>query len=81
MKTTTISQGQRYKLDSLGNGWAYTLRDLLTKQSVWFQDDDAKQFRVELDELEERFPKHSPDQLLALMWEDYGLLASDDAAD
>ena len=81
MKTVTISQGQRYKLDSLGNGWAYTLRDLLTKQSVWFQDDDAAQLRDELEALETRWPNHSPDQILALLWEDYGLLASDDAAD
>ena len=78
MKTVTISQGQRYQLDSLGNGWAYTLRDLLTKQSVWFQDDDAAQLRDELEALETRFTNHAPDQILALLWEDYGGVARDD---
>ena len=80
MKTVTIMQGQRYSLDSSGNGWAYTLRDSETRQSVWLQDDDAAQFREELETLESRFPNHSTDAILGMLWFDfeYGRVASDD---
>lgn len=71
MKIICISEGQRYSLNSYGNGWGYLLKDKQTGLSVWLQDDDAAQFREELETLESRFPDHSPDDILGILWHDY----------
>ena len=34
-----------YLIKSHGNGWAYEVVDRATGASLWFQDDDAHQFR------------------------------------
>lgn len=35
-----------YLIKSHGNGWAYEVVDQATGASLWFQDDDADQFRA-----------------------------------
>jgi hypothetical protein len=71
-KTVRIMEGAKYALDSTGNGWAYTLRMFLPeRRSVWFQDDDATQFREELAALEAARPNDSPDSILGALWCDF----------
>ena len=43
----TISERHGYRLDSYGNGAAYTLTRLSDGASVFFQGDDADQFRAD----------------------------------
>jgi hypothetical protein len=69
MRSTVIHQRNGWALTSYGNGWAYSLA--LTEnektKSVWFQDDDANEFRARvmddegwlLDDAEERFADYS----------------------
>ena len=46
MTRTVIYDRNDWRLTSYGNGWAYLLEDLEDEpRSVWFQDDDAQQFR------------------------------------
>ena len=77
MQIVRIMEGQRFALDSFGNGWAYALRKINPLKSVWVQDDDATQFREELDALETTRPNDSPDAILGALWSDfeYGSLA------
>lgn len=49
MTIVTIYQRCGWKLDSYGNGWGYTLTDLATQTSCWFQDEDAAEFRARFD--------------------------------
>lgn len=52
---------------SYGNGWAYSLHDVVSKKSAWFQDDDAHEFRARVmgqdgffvDNCEDRFADYS----------------------
>lgn len=74
----TISEGLRYRLDSYGNGAAYSLQDIAGGVSVWLQGDDAATFRDLFDKIEETRPDYVPDQILEHLWDahDYGVLAS-----
>jgi hypothetical protein len=71
MKTLTIMEGDRYSLESYGNGWGYTLREKASGLSVWLQDDDAAQFRDELDALELAHPRDTTDAILDALWSDF----------
>ena len=56
-----------WRLVSYGNGWAYCLLDEESRQSAWFQDDDAREFASHVmdsdgwlvDNCEERFADYS----------------------
>lgn len=56
-----------WQVTSYGNGWAYSLRDVIGNKSAWFQDDDAEDFRARtmdeagwfFDNCEERFADYS----------------------
>ncbi|AFU86486.1 hypothetical protein D869_gp097 [Caulobacter phage CcrRogue] len=76
-----ISEGERFALDSYGNGAAYTFRDKTGKESVWMQDDDASAFRETYDALQTLLPSFGPDEILGILWNDhdYGAAASPDA--
>lgn len=50
MQFTT--QSGRYFVTSYGNGWAYEVTDQASGKSLWFQDDDADQFRQNTNDLE-----------------------------
>lgn len=75
-----ISEGERFALDSYGNGAAYTLRDKTAKMSVWLQGDDATDFRETFDTIETVCPHFRPDETLGVLWDqhDYGASASAD---
>lgn len=77
---TRILEGERYALDSYGNGAGYTLRNKIAETSVWLQGDDAASFREELDAQEAAHPHHDPDRVLSWLWDecDYGLAAQSD---
>ena len=44
MKTFIEYESERFRLVNFGNGWAYTLINLGNGKSLFFQDDDARQF-------------------------------------
>lgn len=76
----TIADGATFRLDSFGNGAAYTL---FSKQfidrpdtwtSVWFDGDDAVTLRDELDAIEGAFPRDSRDMTLSRLAEPYAEL-------
>ena len=86
MQTVTIMETPGYRLNSHGNGWAYTLFRKVaviqpaptspddpaeTWQSCWFQDDDATRFREELDDMEEAAPERLSDEILGELWGQY----------
>ena len=74
----TIGEGKLFRLDSYGNGAAYTLWDLTTGASVYLQGDDATTFRDELDKVETVMPLGSQDEVLGWLWDqcDYGSAAT-----
>ncbi|AXQ69611.1 hypothetical protein HOU03_gp157 [Caulobacter phage CcrSC] len=74
----TIAQGQRFQLDSYGNGAAYAFYDRTAGASVWLDGDDATQFRADFDNAEDRRPHDGPDQIMAHLWDehDYGAAAT-----
>ena len=55
-KSTFIMLGARYAVASYNNGWAYTVMDRVTDESVFLQDDDATIFRDRLESMERAFP-------------------------
>lgn len=80
MQVTTIMNGPTYRLDSHGNGWAYTLWHKTfidrpdTWTSLWLQDDDALQLRNELEAIERTFPNDSNDKTLERLFDPYSEL-------
>jgi len=70
----TIMQGERFKLESAGNGAVYLLTDIGAGRDVFFQGDDALQFESELEMAEHRFPDELIDYVLSWLWDqcDYG---------
>lgn len=66
-----IMSGYRHVLRSFGNGWAYELRDTVTHQSIWLQDEDATQFRTELTDLENAHPNWTAEQILSELGDQY----------
>jgi hypothetical protein len=78
MERVTILRGDKFSLESHGNGWAYTLRRHEGRLSIWLQDDDASTFRDELDSLERAFPYRPLDDVLSTLWGEYSSLASPD---
>ncbi|MBX6334734.1 hypothetical protein IRY61_05375 [Candidatus Saccharibacteria bacterium] len=50
-----IFTGERYCVDSYGNGWAYAITRLEDGASVWLQDSDAVHFAEEMERTNERF--------------------------
>lgn len=75
----TIMAGVEFRLDSYGNGAAYTLVNAAANRSTYVQGDDATQFRDELDAVETTFPNGSPDEILGWLWDqcDYGSASQD----
>lgn len=64
-----IARGNGYSLVSIGNGWAYEFGH--DGNVLWFQDDDATQFRAEFDALEESQPDLHTSGILARLWDIY----------
>jgi hypothetical protein len=78
MKTVTLLNGERFILNSFGNGLSYLLSDKLTGMEYFSQGDDADFFRGDLASVERRNPDYSPDQVCMVLWDlyDYGSAAS-----
>ncbi|RNJ49384.1 hypothetical protein [Methylocystis hirsuta] len=81
-KTVRIMQSLYFALDSIGNGWAYALHKFKPERRyVWLQDDDATQFRKDLDSVEKKWPHEASDFILSRLWVDfeYGQISRPDA--
>jgi hypothetical protein len=70
--TITIFEGSRFRLDSTGNRLGLTLVDKLNGMSVWVQDNDASQMSDEYGALEVVHPNDIPDDILGILWFDFG---------
>ncbi len=71
MQMTTISRGNRYKLTSYAHGWAYCLEDMFDPQTIFVQDDDARDFRCTLESLELSAPDWPVDSVLGYLWNEW----------
>lgn len=71
MRTTIISEGPEFRIESTGNGWGYTVTHKPTGKSVWLQDQDASNFRCDLGMAELAFPTYSSDQIAFHLWSDH----------
>jgi len=76
----TIMQGERFRLESAGNGAVYLLTDTRTGRSTFAQGDDALQFESDLESVERVFPDKSVDHVLGWLWDqcDYGAASQAD---
>lgn len=83
MKQTTLFENHYWRLESWGNGWAYTLTHKVPglhgeAGSVFVQDDDAARFWDELEAIQSgpRAPTEWQD-VCATLWDDceYGAAA------
>lgn len=63
-----------FLVTSYWNGGAYEFRHKASGLSVYFQGDDATQFRDELDAYGEHWPDY--DAALAQLWSDYECVAA-----
>ncbi len=71
MQRALIAKGNDFHLISVGNGWAYEFGRNGAERVLWFQDDDATQFREEWEALESTKPYAHTSALLAEIWERY----------
>ena len=76
MQTAIIYQSPTWELCSIGNGWAYELRDKRPgNKTLWFQDDDATAFRERHDALEQFYMAKSGDvffdKVMSELWDMY----------
>lgn len=73
MKSAFIRRRPQFNVISYGNGTAYALEQKPSYRSVFFQGDDADQFKREMDAFEDRL---DTDAALAELWHQYSELAS-----
>ena len=71
MTIVTIHDGADFKIASHGNGWAYLIVNKSLDRDMWLQDDDATQFRNELDALERAQPERATDSIIGELWNMY----------
>ncbi len=71
MRQVTLSDTPNYRLVSYGNGLAYSLAKKETTTDVYFQGDDATQFREELEAMENADPERLTDDILGELWHRY----------
>lgn len=65
-----------WRVTSYGNGIAYDLTHKPSGDSVFFQGDDAEQFREEFDGLTEGAPALDFSDALRVIWHDYSEIAA-----
>ena len=54
--TAIIENTDRWTVESVGNGWAYSVYDKRKERSVlWLQDEDATKWREEYDAMERAY--------------------------
>lgn len=75
MRGTVIYDTPTYHVVSFGNGASYLFRSKARRREVFFQGDDAAEFRSTVDGLEDACPDMEYECLLATVWEDYGHIA------
>ena len=76
MEAVKIADTEHYSVTSYCNGCSY---DLVSKErgaSIFFQGDDAAQFREELEACENLNPERSIDSILNSIWLDYDELCT-----
>jgi hypothetical protein len=71
MQSRVIHNTPDFVVTSWGDGLAYGLAHKPSGQSVFFQGEDASQFRDELEALTERAPCLSYADALQAIWHDY----------
>lgn len=64
MTRTIIFHSDRFDLVSYGNGTAYAVHDNIERRSMFVQDDDASEFREEMEAYEAAFPDLPTDVFL-----------------
>lgn len=76
MTETIIHDLAEWRVTSYGNGLAYELAHKPSGETVFFQGDDAAQFREELENLTEGKPSLDYADALRIIWHDYAELAA-----
>lgn len=67
-KQNVILKSASFELLSLGNGAAYELLSYPDAASIWLQDEDATQFRADLDAIETAYPEQCVENTLSQLW-------------
>jgi hypothetical protein len=77
---TRILEGEKFSLDSTGNGSFYLLRHKAARRSTFFQSEDATSFEERLEATENAFPEGTPDSVLSWLWDqcEYGSVSRAD---
>jgi len=76
MRSTIIHDLPDWRVTSLGNGLAYEIEYKPDGRTLYFQGDDAAQFRDEFDGLTNRAPSLDFADALRVIWNDYSEIAA-----
>lgn len=76
MRSTIIHDLPEFSLTSYGNGLAYEIERKPAGKTIFFQGDDAAQFRDEFDALTSKMPALDFADALGCIWNDYSEIAS-----
>jgi len=77
MKKVRIYNTLHHTIDSYGNGWAYELVHKADGRSVFVQNEDAQQFRAEIDAMKAQGWR--PSRITSELWSTYEAVASESA--
>lgn len=76
MRSTIIHDLPEWRVTSYGNGLAYEIAEKASGKTLYFQGDDAAQFRDEFDGLTGRAPSLDFADALRVIWNDYSEIAA-----
>lgn len=76
MRSTIIHDLPEWRVTSYGNGLAYEIEHKPDGRTLYFQCDDATQFRDEFDGLTNRAPSLDFSDALRVIWNDYSEIAA-----
>lgn len=71
MKSVVITNTDQFKVTSWGNGLCYEIISKEREEYIFFQGDDASQFRSEWEAYEQQKPEASINCILSRLWFDY----------
>lgn len=76
MRSTIIHDLPEWRVTSYGNGLAYEIAEKASGKTLFFQGDDATQFRDEFDGLTSRAPSLDFADALRVIWSEYQEIAA-----
>ena len=76
MRSTIIHDLPEFSVTSYGNGLAYEIAEKASGKTLYFQGDDAAQFRDEFDGLTSGTPSLDFSDALRVIWSEYQEIAS-----